>query len=267
VKLRFRPRHGGFEWSRVAPLRQHLERENRICLLTPVSELAISTPFRCRARGRSLVPRQRSFPDAVPVFIPRCSTRRRPSVQRPQTFLVRGPPGVRDGFGKQGHTPRPTPGGLKASGAAERRSDAALHGRDDATARNPPTLVRRQVVTMSRLESDGWGAVMGSIVGVENMSSCGTNLSSGNIPLLACDEFCSPLHRRLAKVISYNLHKLVVHRGLSVVLACSNEDVVTDLRPHVLVRFDGTGHCCIEQHNWSCLVVCCSTALVSVTTR
>ncbi len=64
-------------------------------------------------------------------------------------------------------------------------------------------------------------------------------------PLL-CDEFCSTLHRRVAKAISYCLHKLVTRRGLSVVLACSNEDVIADLQPHTIVWMKG-GKCEVEE--------------------
>lgn len=70
----------------------------------------------------------------------------------------------------------------------------------------------------------------------------------GAAPLL-CDEFCSTLHRRAAKAISYNLHKLVTRRKLSAVLACSNDDIVGDLQPHTIVRLDGGGRCCVEQRN------------------
>ncbi|MCO6437382.1 MAG: hypothetical protein J5J06_09875 [Phycisphaerae bacterium] len=59
-------------------------------------------------------------------------------------------------------------------------------------------------------------------------------------PLL-CDEFGSLLHRRLARAIAFNLRKLVSARGFSVVLAASNDDLVGDLRPDVIVRLGGQG--------------------------
>ncbi len=65
-------------------------------------------------------------------------------------------------------------------------------------------------------------------------------------PLL-CDEFCSVLHRRVARAISYNLRKLVTRRNLSVVLASSNEDVITDLQPDTIVWLRGCGRCEVEQ--------------------
>jgi len=65
-------------------------------------------------------------------------------------------------------------------------------------------------------------------------------------PLL-CDEFCSGLHRRAAKAISFCLRKLVTRRCLSVVLACANEDIIADLQPDVIVWFRGRGRCDVEE--------------------
>ena len=59
-------------------------------------------------------------------------------------------------------------------------------------------------------------------------------------PLL-CDEFCSGLHRRAAKAIAYNLRKLVTRRGLCVVLATSNDDVLRDLQADEVIRLRGDG--------------------------
>ncbi len=69
---------------------------------------------------------------------------------------------------------------------------------------------------------------------------------SSSLSPLICDEFCSTLHRRAAKAISFNLRKLVTRDQLSIVLACSNEDVVTDLQPDTIVWFFGGGHCEVE---------------------
>ncbi len=69
---------------------------------------------------------------------------------------------------------------------------------------------------------------------------------SAAAPLL-CDEFCSILHRRVAKAISYGLHKIVARRKLSVVLACSQEDLLADLQPHAIVRLRGSGRCDVEE--------------------
>ncbi|MBI1825152.1 MAG: hypothetical protein HY287_12275 [Planctomycetes bacterium] len=64
-------------------------------------------------------------------------------------------------------------------------------------------------------------------------------------PLL-CDEFCSGLHRRLAKCISFNLRKIVTRNSLAFVAATSNEDVIADLQPDVIVRLSGGGRCDVE---------------------
>jgi hypothetical protein len=69
---------------------------------------------------------------------------------------------------------------------------------------------------------------------------------SGAAAPLLCDEFCSALHRRLAKAISYGLHKIVVRHKLSVVLACSQEDVIPDLQPHTVVWLEGRGRCRVD---------------------
>src|SRR3972149_498521 len=65
-------------------------------------------------------------------------------------------------------------------------------------------------------------------------------------PLL-CDEFCASLHRRAAKAIGFCLRKLVTRRCLSIVLACSNEDIIADLQPDVVVWFRGRGRCDVEE--------------------
>ncbi len=69
---------------------------------------------------------------------------------------------------------------------------------------------------------------------------------NGAAPLL-CDEFCSTLHRRVAKAMSYCLHKVATRRGLSVVVACNHDDIIADLQPHTIVRLLGRGRCEIEE--------------------
>lgn len=64
--------------------------------------------------------------------------------------------------------------------------------------------------------------------------------------LLLCDEFCSGLHRRIAKAVSFTLRKLVRQRRLSLVVASSNDDIVTDLQPDTIVRLDAGGACHVE---------------------
>jgi energy-coupling factor transporter ATP-binding protein EcfA2/GNAT superfamily N-acetyltransferase len=74
--------------------------------------------------------------------------------------------------------------------------------------------------------------------------------SRGQSPApLLCDEFCSNLHRRSAKAVAWNLRKLVTRRGLCVVVAFSNEDLLPDLQPDTLVRLLGRGrHETVEGH-------------------
>lgn len=56
---------------------------------------------------------------------------------------------------------------------------------------------------------------------------------------LICDEFAAVLHRRLARAIAFNLHKLAVRRKLLMVLATSQEDVAAELRPQLTIRMQG----------------------------
>lgn len=70
--------------------------------------------------------------------------------------------------------------------------------------------------------------------------------SSPSAPLL-CDEFCSILHRRAAKAIAFGLRKIATRRRLCIVLAASNEDVISDLQPDTIVRLDGTTRATVER--------------------
>ncbi len=64
-------------------------------------------------------------------------------------------------------------------------------------------------------------------------------------PLL-CDEFCSMLHRRVARAVSFGLRKLVDRHRLSIVVACCQDDILADLQPDTLVKLPGQGRCEIE---------------------
>ncbi len=64
---------------------------------------------------------------------------------------------------------------------------------------------------------------------------------------LICDEFCSILHRRVARAISFSLRKLATRKGLCLVLACSNEDVIPDLQPDTIVRLEGGGAVSVQE--------------------
>jgi ABC-type lipoprotein export system ATPase subunit len=70
---------------------------------------------------------------------------------------------------------------------------------------------------------------------------------AGSTAPLICDEFCSMLHRRAARAISYNLRKTVSRRNLSVVLASSHEDVIADLQPDTIVRLAADGRTQVER--------------------
>ena len=58
---------------------------------------------------------------------------------------------------------------------------------------------------------------------------------------LAADEFAANLDRTLAKVVAFNLRKLVTRTGVGVLLATTHEDLTADLRPDIHVRCRGDG--------------------------
>ncbi len=55
------------------------------------------------------------------------------------------------------------------------------------------------------------------------------------------DEFSAALDRTLAKVVAFNLRKLVTRSGVGVLAATTHEDIVDDLNPDVWVRCHGEG--------------------------
>lgn len=59
--------------------------------------------------------------------------------------------------------------------------------------------------------------------------------------VLLCDEFCSSLHRRVARAIAFNLRKLVSREGLTLVVATAHEDLAADLHPDTLIRLSWRG--------------------------
>jgi len=65
-------------------------------------------------------------------------------------------------------------------------------------------------------------------------------------PLL-CDEFCTSLHRRVAKAVAFNLRKLVTREGLVVLAATAHDDLVEDLRPDAVIRLSRKGEVAVEQ--------------------
>lgn len=64
---------------------------------------------------------------------------------------------------------------------------------------------------------------------------------------IICDEFCSGLHRRMAKAIAFNLRKLATRRKLCLLLACSDDDIVSDLQPDTTIRLQGHGRHAIQE--------------------
>jgi uncharacterized protein len=62
---------------------------------------------------------------------------------------------------------------------------------------------------------------------------------------LAADEFCATLERTLAKVVAFNLRKLVTRSGVGALVATTHDDLAEDLRPDLWVRCLGEGR--VEQ--------------------
>ncbi len=67
----------------------------------------------------------------------------------------------------------------------------------------------------------------------------GEALRRPGCPPIFCDEFTAILHRRLARAVAFNLRKLAIRAGLTLVVAAAHDDIVDDLRPDTLVRLDG----------------------------
>jgi ABC-type ATPase with predicted acetyltransferase domain len=58
-------------------------------------------------------------------------------------------------------------------------------------------------------------------------------------PVLVADEFLSNLDRVSAKVIAFNIRKLVDRFGLILAIASTHEDFLQDLNPDTVIKFDG----------------------------
>jgi len=65
-------------------------------------------------------------------------------------------------------------------------------------------------------------------------------IATGSSWIMA-DEFAANLERQLAKVLAFNLRKLMTRTGTGVLLATTHDDLTADLRPdlHVVCRGDG----------------------------
>jgi hypothetical protein len=57
------------------------------------------------------------------------------------------------------------------------------------------------------------------------------------------DEFTATLDRQLAKVVAFNLRKLVSRSGVGVLAATTHDDILDDLNPDVVIACRGDGDC------------------------
>ncbi len=62
------------------------------------------------------------------------------------------------------------------------------------------------------------------------------------------DEFAAVLDRTLAKVLAFNLRKLVTRTGVGALLATTHDDLLDDLNPDVTVRCHGDGDVTVTRH-------------------
>ena len=69
-------------------------------------------------------------------------------------------------------------------------------------------------------------------------------------PFILADEFTATLDRPLAKVVAFNLRKLVTRAGVGVLAATTHEDIVEDLAPDVWVKCKGDGEIAVERRRW-----------------
>ena len=65
-----------------------------------------------------------------------------------------------------------------------------------------------------------------------------------------CDEFTATLDRTLARVVAFNVRKLVTRANVGLLAATTHEDIVADLQPDVWVRCHGDGHIKAERRRW-----------------
>jgi hypothetical protein len=66
---------------------------------------------------------------------------------------------------------------------------------------------------------------------------------------IVLDEFTAALDRTLAKVVAFNLRKLVTRTGVGVLAATTHEDIASDLNSNVHVRCVGDGHIEVERRD------------------
>jgi len=70
-------------------------------------------------------------------------------------------------------------------------------------------------------------------------------------PALLCDEFAAMLDRPLAKVLAFNLRKLVTSKKCTVLCATTHDDIADDLNPDLHVRCLGDGEVLAERRGVS----------------
>jgi ABC-type ATPase with predicted acetyltransferase domain len=68
-------------------------------------------------------------------------------------------------------------------------------------------------------------------------------------PSISADEFTATLDRTLAKVVAFNVRKLVSRTGVGLLAATTHEDIVEDLQPDLWVRC-GDGWIEAERRGW-----------------
>src|SRR5439155_6997097 len=66
-------------------------------------------------------------------------------------------------------------------------------------------------------------------------------------PFVLADEFTATLDRPLAKVVAFNLRKLVSRTGVGVLAATTHDDVADDLNPDLWVKCAGDSAIMVER--------------------
>ncbi|MFO0822602.1 MAG: GNAT family N-acetyltransferase [Gemmataceae bacterium] len=90
-------------------------------------------------------------------------------------------------------------------------------------------------------------------LGAENKNNSESSVphSAFRVPrFLLADEFTATLDRTLAKIVAFNLRKLVSRTGVGFLAATTHEDIVEDLNPDVHVRCHGDAAIEVERRRW-----------------
>ncbi len=83
--------------------------------------------------------------------------------------------------------------------------------------------------------------------GASKEVSCSRPMPLAPCPFLHADEFAAVLDRTLAKVLAFNLRKLVTRTRVGVLCATTHDDLLDDLNPDVWVRCRGDGQIEVER--------------------